>query len=400
MVAAVAGTTPVNVAGTTPVNMAGSALVSGAGAVAERRFGLDVLRATAALMVVLAHGMMYAAATIPALILPGVILATLGVEIFFVLSGFLIAPGLFAVAEGRMTAPRFWLRRAWRTLPSYYIFLAINVLIASWFAHERVPDANYLSFSQSLIAPPTSAFFAESWSLAVEEWFYLSAAIAAALSFNFGGKTGAQFRLWLWMLVLLSPVARAAWSVMQGYEWDAGLRKLTLFRLDAIAIGVLTAAQVRGGIAFAAAGRCAALGTLLCVLAIAYIGYVVSTGQYLAPTLGFGPAISGALALSAIGVGAALLLPAASMMRPPQVAKPLARAVSHVALWSYALYLCHFPLLLLFDRFYPGMRAHQPQALATGLSTWLLAVFATAAIFYTQIERRFLALRDHLMRAN
>ena len=220
---------------------------------AERQFGLDVMRATAALVVVLAHGMIYAAATIPALVLPGVILATVGVEIFFVLSGFLIAPGLFAVTEGRMTASRFWLRRAWRTLPSYYIFLAINLLIVAWFAHDRVPHISYGFFSQSLITPPTSVFFAESWSLAVEEWFYLSAAVAALLSFRFGGKTGAQFRLWLWLLVVLSPVMRAAWCVMQGYPWDSGLRKLTLFRLDAIAIGVLMAARVRDGISLAVA---------------------------------------------------------------------------------------------------------------------------------------------------
>ncbi len=369
------------------------------GAATQRQFGLDVLRATAALMVVLAHGMMYAAASIPALILPGVILATLGVEIFFVLSGFLIAPGLFAVAQGRMTASRFWLRRAWRTLPSYYIFLAINLLIAAWFAPERVPDIRYVFFSQSLVAPPASAFFAESWSLAVEEWFYLSAAIAAALSFRFGGlsgQAGAQFRGWLWLLVLLSPVARAAWSVAQGYEWDAGLRKLTLFRLDAIAIGVLTAAQVRGGISSAASRRCALWGVALCVLAIAYISYVVSAGYYFAPIIALGPAISGALALSAIGVGAALLLPAASMLQRPQRAKPLAQAVSQIALWSYALYLCHFPLLLLFDHFYPGMRAREPRSMGVGLTAWLVLVVVAAGFFYRNVEKRFLALRDRL----
>jgi peptidoglycan/LPS O-acetylase OafA/YrhL len=366
-------------------------------AATERQFGLDVLRATAALMVVAAHGMMYAAAKIPALILPGVILATLGVEIFFVLSGFLIAPGLFAVAEGRMTASRFWLRRAWRTLPSYYIFLGINLLIAAWFAHDRVPDVSYLFFSQSLIAPPASTFFAESWSLAVEEWFYLSAAIAAALSFKFAGKTGAQFRGWLWVLVLLSPIARAAWSVAQGYEWDAGLRKLTLLRMDAIAIGVLMAAQIRGGVTAAAARWCAWMGGVVCVLAIVYIGYVVSTGQYLAPTNGWGVALCGAVALSAVGAGTALVLPEASMMPRPRAAKPLARVISKIALWSYALYLCHFPLLLLFDQFFPGLRAGESLALALGLALWSVAVVVFAAIFYAQIERRALALRDRFL---
>lgn len=367
----------------------------------ERQFGLDMMRAMAALMVVLAHGMIYAAATIPALVVPGVTMATLGVEIFFVLSGFLIAPGLFAVAEGRMMASRFWLRRAWRTLPSYYIFLAINLLLVAWFARDRVPNVSYAFFSQSLITPPPSVFFAESWSLAVEEWFYLSAAVAAALSFRFGGKTGAgacaHFRLWLWVLVVLSPAARAAWSVMQGYEWDGGLRKLTFFRLDAIAIGVLMAARVRDGMSSAVVRRCVICGVALCALAMVYIGNVVGASQYLSPTVGFAAAFSGALALSATGLGAALLLPAASKLQRPQRAKLIASGVTHIALWSYALYLCHFPLLLLFDQFFPGLRAREPQALLLGMGVWWTVVFAFAALFYTQVERRFLTLRDRVM---
>lgn len=362
-----------------------------------RQFGLDVMRAVAALMVVLAHGMIYAAATIAALVVPAATLATVGVEIFFVLSGFLIAPGLFAVAEGRITASRFWLRRAWRTLPSYYIFLAINLLIVAWFAHDRVPHISYGFFSQSLITPSISVFFAESWSLAVEEWFYLSAAVAALLSFRFGGKTGAQFRLWLWLLVVLSPIMRAAWCAVQGYPWDAGLRKLTLFRLDAIAIGVLTAARVRDGISLATVRQFVVSGVALCALAIAYIAYVVSASQYLAPITGFAAALSGALALSAIGVGTALLLPAASLLQRPLKAKFISSAVSHIALWSYALYLCHFPLLLLFDQFFPGLRAREPLSLMLGLGLWWVVVFAFAAIFYTQVERRFLAQRDRIM---
>ena len=77
-----------------------------------RQFGLDGVRAAAAAMVVIAHGLMYAGATLPAVVTPAAVLATVGVEVFFVLSGFLIAPGLFAVCDGRMRARRFWLRRA------------------------------------------------------------------------------------------------------------------------------------------------------------------------------------------------------------------------------------------------------------------------------------------------
>lgn len=363
----------------------------------ERQFGLDLLRATAAVMVVLAHGMMYAAASVPALIQPGVILATLGVEIFFVLSGFLIAPGLFAVAEGRMSASRFWLRRAWRTLPSYYIFLLLNMLLVVWFVGDRPPQLSFMFFSQSLITPATTTFFAESWSLAVEEWFYLAAAIAAGVSFRFSPKTGAWFRGVLWLLVVLSPVARAAWTLAQGFEWDSGLRKLTLFRLDAIAVGVLMAAQARRGITPVARNYYTALGAGLSVAALAYVAYVVAAGQYLAPPTTFASAIGGALALSAIGVATALLLPAAALLARSSTFKAFSGVVSRVALWSYALYLCHFPLLLLADHFVPGMQARDPLSLAAGLALWLVVCFLLAAVFYAQVERRLLILRRRVL---
>ena len=85
------------------------------------------------------------------------------------------------------------------------------------------------------------------------------------------------------------------------------------------------------------------------------------------------------------------------MLQRPQQAKLIAGGVSHIALWSYALYLCHFPLLLLFDQFFPGLRAREPLSLLFGMGLWWVAVFAFAAIFYTQVERRFLVLRDRTM---
>lgn len=363
-----------------------------------RQFGLDGVRAAAAAMVVIAHGLMYAGATLPAVVTPAAVLATVGVEVFFVLSGFLIAPGLFAVCDGRMRARRFWLRRAWRTLPVFYIFLAVNCLIAMWVARDRVPTIPFAFFSQSLLSPPATPFFPESWSLAVEEWFYLTATLVTAACLRFDRHGHRLFYWWLLALVALSPLIRAIWTVAQGYGWDAGLRKLTLLRMDAIAIGVLVAAHARRTISHRTRATYAACGAAAIVVACGQLALLVHSGDYLRPPTTLLGAVTGSLTLSLLGVGAALLLPAAATASPPKKAAAIiSRAVSHVALWSYAIYLTHFPLLLLFDRYVPSMHSQNPATLLASLLAWAIATVLAAAAFYILIERRILAYRDRVI---
>lgn len=91
--------------------------------------GLDIMRTAAILPVVIGHGAPLLASTgggFPWIPLPD------GVDIFFVLSGFLIGQILFRIPK--ITAPAvlaFWGRRWARTLPNYYLFLGLNVLFST-----------------------------------------------------------------------------------------------------------------------------------------------------------------------------------------------------------------------------------------------------------------------------
>ena len=98
----------------------------------QRNFGLDVLRAAAIVMVLVSH-------TANALNFLGVY----GVELFFVLSGFLIGDILIrsAARQSRFDfrdLAEFWTRRWFRTLPNYYWFLALYLV--EWFLHPSTAE--------------------------------------------------------------------------------------------------------------------------------------------------------------------------------------------------------------------------------------------------------------------
>lgn len=134
----------------------------------NRNRSLDVLRGVAILLVIGFH-----------LALPGIFrVGSIGVDLFFVLSGFLISGLLFCDYEtlGQIRLGRFWFRRAFKILPPLYTFLAASAGIM--FALHLFPGRVFLStalfFSNYLTDPfSAGAMVGHTWSLAVEEHFYL-----------------------------------------------------------------------------------------------------------------------------------------------------------------------------------------------------------------------------------
>lgn len=143
--------------------------------------GLDGLRALAVIAVLLYHAEV-----------PPVAGGYLGVEVFFVLSGYLITALLMAEAErssGHIDLKRFWMRRARRLLPAVFCMVGVVVVSAVLFLAEEVAElrgqvaaalvygTNWYfilseqSYFETLGRPPLLQHL---WSLAVEEQFYLA----------------------------------------------------------------------------------------------------------------------------------------------------------------------------------------------------------------------------------
>src|SRR5687768_11060779 len=104
----------------------------------------------------------------------------LGVDLFFVLSGFLITSILVAEHErsGTIAVGRFYVRRALRLYPSLLLMLAVFVVVAPLLWPE-LPAARYALWSALYLSDYTRALIGEpevlsyTWSLSVEEHFYL-----------------------------------------------------------------------------------------------------------------------------------------------------------------------------------------------------------------------------------
>ncbi|MEY4110433.1 MAG: hypothetical protein RLZZ46_788 [Bacteroidota bacterium] len=173
-----------------------------------------------------------------------------GVEIFFVLSGFLIGQILLRsyLEHGfftRESVMHFLKRRWFRTLPNYYLVLLLNLaFLYLGFIDgdkEKVKPA-FLVFAQNLYSP-LEGFFWESWSLSVEEWFYLCfPLILFLISYLSKNKTSERkFLLALTVFTLIPPILRylkAEMMVVDDYSWDIHFRKMVPLRLDSIAAGV------------------------------------------------------------------------------------------------------------------------------------------------------------------
>jgi peptidoglycan/LPS O-acetylase OafA/YrhL len=139
--------------------------------------------------------------------LPFVVNGWVGVDLFFVLSGFFIGGQLWKELQrtGTISVPRFLLRRGLRIWPLYF-FTFIVVFIAFW------PAATGKSYGWAdlvfLVNYFTAGIVLGGWSLSTEEQFYILAPVLLHLFAR--GHKFASIRVWLWCILAFLPLLRAA----------------------------------------------------------------------------------------------------------------------------------------------------------------------------------------------
>lgn len=347
---------------------------------ADRNYGLDAVRAAAITLVVAAHGK----ALVPWSPLRdplGDACGFLGVELFFVLSGYLIGGILLRALPAGQPVTTFWLRRWFRTVPAYLLFLGVNVAMSPLVLGGYWLDPSYLVFAQNL-AWPMPPLMPESWSLTIEEWSYLTLPLVllAALRAPLDARRATLVGVVLYVVTFTA--ARAGFAAPDA-PWNDGVRRVAFVRLDAIGYGVLVAWAARfHGPALARAARPLALaGAALTALSlVAYLQLTAGPGRFARLWL-----------FSLTSAGLALLLPWCAARRAP--GGWLERAVRHASLTSYSAYLCHNAVALpLVTHLLPGA----PWPLAVAVFLALTGAISTAA--WAWFERPTTRLRERFAR--
>ncbi len=361
-----------------------------------RVFGLDLLRALAITGVVGAHAASLIDPHMPSWFHFTSHGGFYGVELFFVLSGFLI--GRILVGSGEQlhhtgALATFYVRRWFRTLPLFWLFLGVNVLLALSLGGPRLGLGEVLAhgfFLRNLTALNLK-FFGESWSLAVEEWFYLLFPAALWVGLKVSKRFDAVFLSSAAAFFLFSTIVRVLSAPHPWATWTEWQRQVVIFRFDALMLGVFAAwFSLRfKNVWRAAVWPCAIAGTALALAMYATLWtfsshrLVWSGDDYFARTYRF----------TLVSLGFALLLPFASTWKLTRETF-LSMTIRRIALWSYALYLVHGPIVqIATGGFFKEWKTSPAQATG-GFFVTVIGATAISAVLYHFFESRCTHLRD------
>ncbi|HSC66724.1 MAG TPA: acyltransferase [Cellvibrio sp.] len=312
----------------------------------SRLYGLDTLRAFAIIIVLIYH---YRVVVSREPIFGFMSeLGWTGVDLFFVLSGYLIGNQILSVfAKGHeFSLKLFYIRRFLRTLPNYYFVLALYFIFpVALSGTATAPLWSFLTFTQNLDMRAGETF-THSWSLCIEEQFYLIFPLIALVI----GYTKRSIALgWIAIVgAMLSAISLRTFRGINLYEIDTGAMPIQSFMEQTYYFSLTRFDELLPGVAIALLknfhpetftkivrkGNLLLIFGLTCVSAMFYVYYhypygtsvlVVSAGYSLL-SIGFGILVLAALSPNSI----------LHRIRIPGAAS--------LALWSYAIYLIHKPL--------------------------------------------------------
>ncbi|MGB0933638.1 MAG: acyltransferase family protein, partial [Lishizhenia sp.] len=352
----------------------------------KRIFGLDLLRALAILIVVYGHGYIVAPDLVityfPSFPLPE------GVDLFFVLSGFLIGNILIKLLKNNQFSKfkevrSFWSRRWFRTLPLYYFILFVNSVLSYT---EIIPsNFNYFNlsffvFCQNLYTGFVG-FFYESWSLSIEEWFYLLIPLLILLFQKFlPSKKAILLSI---LIMIFAPIIYRSMlfnPTLDSFWYSVNFKKVVLTRLDAIGFGLLAAYFFNYNKLIW--NKYKKLFLIVGILLIAYATFFKPFHQSF---------YAQAFFLSLLPFGTMFLLPFLNSIH--QIGENwFSKFITFISKISYSMYLVNLSIVgLMIAKYSPEINLQI--GIINYILFWILTISLSILTYYF-IEKPFLKMRD------
>jgi peptidoglycan/LPS O-acetylase OafA/YrhL len=315
----------------------------------------------------------------------------IGVQLFFVLSGFLITGILLDGRDKPHPYRTFYARRALRIFPLYYAFLAARFLIVPLFIPDLwIPLKHqiwfwlYLSNWSDLIVGGYAGL-SHFWSLGVEEQYYV---VWPALA---GRMRDSRFAWTCGALAVIALVARVLMKTLGAqHDWEYAS---TITRMDGLALGSLVALAIRserGRELLAKARLWVGAPALLGLIAIMVRAHGLSRFEWIIQTFGY----------SLIAILFAFLIAEVAVPDPRGWRRLLANpGLQALGRYSYAMYVFHLPIRFLLVRYWGKdilafISDHPiPGDLAFVGAVTLLS-FVMAAVSWVVLEGPFLRLKE------
>jgi peptidoglycan/LPS O-acetylase OafA/YrhL len=334
----------------------------------NRILRLDILRALAITMVFIAHSVLSYGESF---LLKPLQTGGIGVDLFFGLSGWLIGNQLFKELRKKNTIDikRFWLRRWLRTLPAYYAVLCLTLLQFEIKNTNYDFPYSYFIFIQNYQFP--LSFFTISWSLCVEEQFYLVIAPLVLFSKNMNPK----LKLSLLVILLITP------SIFRFFEMY-GHHDETHVSWDCCVMGVLLA-YIKNQYSVTWGKICNlnerfiyfSVGILILIVLSKYIdAFEISTPSRFWLAIIFSSWIMWAAS--------------ATVSSPSRENEIIGVVANYIATRSYAIYLLHPEALAICKNYLPDTH------FAYYLFVAIIISLVISEILYRTIELPFMNLRD------
>jgi peptidoglycan/LPS O-acetylase OafA/YrhL len=321
-----------------------------------------------------------------------------GVDLFFVLSGFLISGLLFSEYKKRnaIDFKRFFVRRGLKIYPAFYAFLLLTGVTAELYLHAHSTIPRYLH-DIFFIMNYEHGVWDHTWTLAVEEHFYIFLPIFLFILARFSSNRQDPFRLIPWAaasIALLCPAFRAA-SVYVGTPNFNTPYVASHDRMDALFLGVLVGylyhfrSAILEQLMRPSRNRVVIATASVVLISFAYLygrdSKFFATFGYSFVYMGFGGVLL--LSLYTRGILSGKLA---------RILELVGSAAAYVGVYSYSIYLWHGPTGAWLPGFFRRILGH-PTGTYGRFAVYFVGSLIVGIVMSKLVEYPILHLRDRLL---